>query len=209
MSAIFEHLDKALKEFSSGNFYPVVIEAKKEYTILTGQINDDDEDFENRINAFNDWYVLQYISQELRMPAIKNYAMKYTLPQEIMNSYDNLNHSLFQYQGENFKKQKVVKDHLHSGVKIVLSKDCPAPGLLKGDLFTGRILTFNDEAYLLSGMCILPKEMMSRLVRYARQVKKLGSREFETNFLMKLEYFKTKWTRYSHLPPERIFQFNL
>ncbi|HAZ11917.1 MAG: hypothetical protein A2X86_07300 [Bdellovibrionales bacterium GWA2_49_15] len=207
MAEIFEHLEKALKEYSSGDFYPMVLEAKKEYTILTGQINDDDDDYENRVNAFNDWYVLQYIIPEFKFTVIEEYARKHGLPDELVKAYTNINHSLFQYGGETFKKVKVVKDYLHHGHKLTLSNDSPTPGLLKGDLFTGRLLDYKGERFLLSGLCILPKEMVGQLVSEARKVQRTGSREFETNFLMKLEYFKTKWTRYSHLPPERIFQF--
>lgn len=207
MGQIFEHLDKALKEYSSGDFYPMVLEAKKEYTILTGQINDDDDDYENRVNAFNDWYILQYIVPEFGSSVIEEYARKHALTDDLCKTLFHFNHSLFQYGGENFKKTKVIKDYLHHGHKLTLSNESPAPGLLKGDLFTGRLLDYKGERFLLSGLCILPKEMGSRLVSEACKVQRAGNKEFETNFLMKLEYFQTKWTRYSHLPPERIFQF--
>ncbi len=207
MGLIFKHLEKALKEYSSGDFYPMVLEAKKEYTILTGQINDDDDDYENRVNAFNDWYVLQYIAPEFQSSVMDEYARRHELPEDLAEAFSKLNHSLFQYGGETYKNIKVVKDHLHKGPKLTLSSEHPTPGLLRGDLFTGRSLDYKGERFLLSGVCILPREMTGKLVRDARKVQKTGSREFETNFLMKLEYFKTKWTRYSHLPPERIFQF--
>ena len=58
------HMEKALIEFSKDDHLETLLEAKREYFSLTGQANEDDEDFESRMNSFNDWYILQFVSNK-------------------------------------------------------------------------------------------------------------------------------------------------
>ena len=55
-----ENFLKALDTYTQGNHYDTLLEAKKEYFTITGQANDDDDDFEARMSSFNEWYVLQW-----------------------------------------------------------------------------------------------------------------------------------------------------
>ena len=67
------HLDQAMKEYMTGNHYDTLIEAKSEYFVLTGQANEDDDDYEARMNSFNDWYILQFMSKRNTRTVIKDY----------------------------------------------------------------------------------------------------------------------------------------
>ena len=46
MTAIFDHLEKALMEYSQGEHFLGLLKAKSEYFQLTGTVNEDDDDFE-------------------------------------------------------------------------------------------------------------------------------------------------------------------
>ena len=43
---IKSHLDRMLTHYTSGRYYERLLEAKDEYFDLTGQVNEDDEDFD-------------------------------------------------------------------------------------------------------------------------------------------------------------------
>ncbi|MCO4794635.1 MAG: hypothetical protein KC493_13030, partial [Bacteriovoracaceae bacterium] len=154
MSETFEvikgHIEKALLEFSKDDHLETLLEAKREYFSLTGQANEEDEDFESRMNSFNDWYVLQFVSNKGTRTIIKEYVKRYTLPDNLKDCLMSVNHSLFEYTGKNLRRQDVLKDILHDK-KVALPKDFPKPALIKNDLFVGRIITMGEENYLLDG----------------------------------------------------------
>ena len=82
------------------------------------------------------------------------------------------------------------------------------PAIVEGDIFSGRVIHQQAHTYLLEGLCILPKEIKGVLIQAAQKVGSKKDIYQELNFLMKIEFFKTKWHRYGHLEPEKIFKFD-
>lgn len=201
------HFESALVEFSQGAYYDKVLKAKSEYFTITGQLNDEDEDYENRMNLFNDWYVLQYVAQDSAETIMEEYVSKKQLVESIATSFYKVNYSLFEYTGENFRKNLVLKDTLHKQ-KILLPRDHPELPLLKGDLFVGRVLEYEESFHLMSGICILPKVVKSVIKKQFKKLKKLDEPGWELKFLLKVESLKTRWNRYGHLDAKKIFVFD-
>lgn len=200
------HIEKALIEFSKNEYLETLLEAKREYFSLTGKANEEDEDFESRMNSFSDWYVLQFISNKGTRTIIKEYVKKYNLPEDLGECLMRVNHSLFEYSGKNLRRQDVLKDILHDK-KFVLPREFPIPALIKNDLFVGRIITIGDQNFLLDGLAILPGEVKSTLKKQSKKVRKLEEPKEEFKFLMELEALKNKWLRYGHIDVNKIFRF--
>jgi hypothetical protein len=79
---------------------------------------------------------------------------------------------------------------------------------MEGDVFTGRVIKYRGESYLLKGVCILPQGVKSILKKQSKRVRKLNSFEEELRFLLQLESLKTKAMHYSHIDPAKIFIFS-
>lgn len=203
---IEQHLEKAREEYTSGVHYETLVEARQEYFQLTGQVNEEDDDYEARMNGFNDWYLLQYISRRGTRTVIKDYLSNNTIEDTISKSLLGLNHSIFEYSGSNFSNKLVLKDLLHD-TKIKLPVSHPQLGLIKSDLFIGRVITYEDEDYLLNGICTLPKQVKSIITKECKRVRKLKDPSREIEFLLILENLKTKWRRYGHIDVTKIFVF--
>jgi hypothetical protein len=201
------HLEKALIQYTSGSYYKRLIEAKNEYFNLTGQVNEDDEDYELRMKSFNDWYIFQFTSKSSEKTVISDYILENSLNKGIDSCFQKLNYSLFEYCGKTFRGHSYFKDILHS-CKFNLSKEGNLPGLLKDDLFIGRSLRLDENVYLLPGLCILPREVKGVLKKESKKVRKLQDLKKETAFLLKVESLKTKWVRYGHIKPDKIFSFD-
>ena len=75
-------------------------------------------------------------------------------------------------------------------------------------MFIGRVVEHGGAFYLLSGICLLPRNVYSILKKQSRKVRKLNNQEEEENFLLQLENFKTKSLQYGHVDSEKIFTFN-
>ena len=99
-----EHFLKALEIYTQGVHYDTLLEAKKEYFTITGQANDDDDDFEARMNSFNEWYVLQFISMRGTRTVISDYLINNPVDDFLAKSLSGVNYSLFEYVGKKLQR---------------------------------------------------------------------------------------------------------
>lgn len=205
MNTLKEHLEKVLVQYTQGEYFEELKAAKEIYFSLTGKLDEDRDEFEARMNCFNDWYLFQYKNKE-GLRVIEDYIRHNDLDGELSQAFLNVNHSLFEFSKVNFRKQIVLKDVLHDE-KIILIKDHPHIGLVEGDIFIGRVLKYKGDNFLLRGVRTLPTPVKSILRKQSKKVRKLNSFEEELNFLLKLENLKTKTTHYAHIDPTKIFVF--
>lgn len=201
-----EHFYKALDIYTQGVHYETLLEAKKEYFSITGQANDDDDDFEARMNSFNEWYVLQFISMRGTRTVISDYLTNQPVDDFLAKAFTGANYSLFEYVGKNFRGYDTLYDMLHDK-KTYLPKGESFPSIIKDDIFVGRVLTFEKQNFLMSGLCVIPKEVRAILKKECKRVRKLKNPGEELKFLLKIESLKTNWIRYGHVDATKIFKF--
>lgn len=206
LDIVNDHLDKVLGLYTQGQFFSDLKEAKEKYFSLTGKLDEDKDEFESRMNSFNDWYIFQY-RQKDGSKVIEEYIRNNQLDEELSQSLLNVTHSLFEFTRSSFRKQIVLRDILHDE-KIVLKKDHPTISLMEGDIFTGRVIKYKGENFLLKGVCTLPQGVKSILKKQSKRVRKMNSFEEELKFLLQLESLKTKAMHYSHIDPAKIFIFS-
>lgn len=206
MNIISNHLDTILEEYSTGNHYDVLKKAKEQYFSLTGKLDEDAPEYESRMNIFNDWYIFNFKKDD-GIRIVEDYIKEKNLEDDLAKALHNTNYSLFHYVKDNFRKKIVLKDVLHNR-KYILEKENIQVGIISNDLFVGRVVELNDVSFLLKGICSLPVEILGKLKKEAKKVRKLNNREEEENYLIKLEKLKTKSLNYGHIEASKIFTFN-
>ncbi len=101
------------------------------------------EDYkEERLDNFLDWILIKYM---------KNFSLPVTVQESLKKS----KHSLFEYK-KKFLSKKNLTD-LVTQEKYILSP--PHPLLMQGDVFSGRLVEFNQEYFILPGILSFPKEI--------------------------------------------------
>lgn len=205
LEVVHQHLDQVLNLYTTGNFFDDLKKAKDTYFSLTGKLDEDKEEFESRMNCFNDWYIFQY-RHNSGSKVVEDYIRSNDLDEELSQALLNVNHSLFEFSKISFRKQIILKDILHDE-NIALVKTHPNISLMEGDVFTGRVIKYKGENYLLRGLCTLPQGVKSILKKQSKKVRKTNSFDEELNFLLQLEALKTKATHYAHIDPTKIFIF--
>lgn len=206
MSNLVNLLEEALLECSKGDYFLELLNAKKEYFHLTGLIDEEDQEYESRMNCFNDWYLFQYRPKGGPLTVIQHYANQKKLDEELVAAFNSCSYSLYEYVKVNMKNQMVLMDVLHQK-KIILSTNHQEVALVPKDLFIGRVITYQNNDYLLRGTCVLPQDAKSICRKQTKKVKKLDDKEAETTFLITLESLKTRWIRYGHVSVSKIFTF--
>jgi len=201
LNNIFE---KILTFYTQESYLSTLLDAKEKYFKVTGRLDEEDSEYENRLNCFHDWYISHFLLTSLEVPPVIDYFNQESIDEE--NNIESITYSLFEFLGENFKKQFVLKDMLH-GNKITFPKGYQMPSFVKSDLFIGRTVLFGSENYLMNGFCLLPKEARSILKKQAKKVFKLNDSKKENEFLLNVEALKERARCYSHLEAKKIFIF--
>ena len=190
MNIIETHINKILEHFTEGDYYDLLIKAKDDFIALTGKIDEEANEYEARMNTFNDWFIFNYRREDNRR-VIDDYIQQFDIEENLAKAFYNINFSLFQFVKINFKKQIVLKDILHNE-KFVLEKENCNLALLEDDIFLGRLVSYEDKNHLLKGVTTLPREVLSPLKKQSKKVRKLNSDDAEEEFLLTLEKLKIK-----------------
>ncbi|MBF0207359.1 MAG: hypothetical protein HQK53_10770 [Oligoflexia bacterium] len=199
------HLEQALTESTKNEGYTHLLKAKEEYFSLTGGIHEESDEYEHKMNCFNDWFLLHYSVEKSRPPIIIEYLLHHKLNDDVKDIFTTPNYSLFEYKKINSKKQVVLKDILHNKNLVLIEMMI---GLVEKDFFVGRTLTIKDQNYLMRGICVLPPEVKSICSKYCKRIRKLNNPTEEEQFLLTLEFLKTKWLRYGkNMDAKKIFIF--
>src|SRR5690606_31915505 len=104
MLSIESTIEEMLTKYSQGEYYDELLKAKTLYTELTGKLNDDDDEYESRMNLFNDWYLFNYRLQDGKR-LVDDYIANHDFEEEFAKALLNVNYSLFQFKKTNFKKE--------------------------------------------------------------------------------------------------------
>ena len=203
---IFDHLSKALKIYTDNDYRDELISAKQDFFKITGNLNDDDEDYDLRMHSFNDWYLMQYTLSSVKRTPISDYIFSQNIDEKLAKILLGHKHSLFQYTGEKRNGAAVFRN-LRDELNMMVKDKKIAPMFVKGDIFLARYLTLPDEIVFLPGLCVIPREVKSSLVKELARMKQRQSKRDEQSLMLKIEYLKTKSLRYSHLALGKIFSF--
>jgi hypothetical protein len=206
LELIDTHIDKMLTTYTQGEYFERLKQAKEAYIALTGKLDEDKDEFESRMNCFNEWYLFQW-KDESGKKIVEDYIRREQLDEDLSQAFLNVNHSLLEFSKTNFRKQIVLLDILHDE-KVNLAKGHRHIGLVEDDLFIGRVIRYKSENYLLHGVCTLPQSIRSILKKQSKKVRKMNSFEEELKFLLSLESLKTKSMHYQHIEPSKIFVFS-
>lgn len=206
LELIDTHIEKMLTTYTQGEYFERLKQAKEAYIALTGKLDEDKDEFESRMNCFNEWYLFQW-KDESGKKIVEDYIRREQLDEDLSQAFLNVNHSLLEFSKTNFRKQIVLLDILHDE-KVILAKGHRHIGLVEDDLFIGRVIRYKGDNYLLHGVCTLPQSIRSVLKKQSKKVRKMNSFEEELKFLLSLESLKTKSMHYQHIEPSKIFVFN-
>lgn len=196
---------KILKNFTDQNNSKDLIEAKKEFFSLTGEIKETDDFFEYKMSVFNDWFLFDYKMSSGHRP-IEVYIESRNEADDLSRDFLEPKYSLYKFEGFSFRKNMILRD-LIENKKIHLSKDHYPLVFMKNDFFTGRIIQSHGEFYLLKGVCPMPEEALPAISKEIKKYKKDKSFSDWPSFLYQLELLNTKWHNYSHMSAKKVFVF--
>jgi len=200
-------LDEIILEFTSGDYYREVYEAKKEYIDNLGKIAEDDQDYENQMDIFMGWYLFDRPLTKHELPPVVLYHRKGAagFSQElevIFRAFTQNKHSIFELlkqKGNSF----VLKD-LAGGEKYEVNDEEFRVGFSRGDLFEARLVPDGKGYVFANGFCFHPKDASKFIELQMKKIREDDPAQ-KTKLLLKLGHMKNKQKRFPHIDTQHIY----
>ena len=203
---VLEILYACLRHYSKDDRKQSFHIAQNIYTTLTGIINEDDDEYNHRINSFHDWFLFHYEDPEKKRIVIKDFMMRNSFPYDLEKSILDFEYSLFEYLGKSKMGEKFL--NVIGEKEFIVGPESSKGTFVKGDLFISHLLTIQSNKFFTPGLCIIPRELKSTIVSVAKKRSLEDKLALREQFLLDLERLKSKSKSYQHLPPEKVFVFN-
>ncbi|MBY0469981.1 hypothetical protein K2X30_02360 [bacterium] len=206
-----KYLEPVVEEFTTGDYYREVYNAKQEYFDKAGVVYEDDPEFEQRMCIFMDWYLFDRDLPGVDLPPIKYYFRKNKdrFSNEELNIYRDFCatiHSVFRLKRFTWTAKAFVIEDLFSGKAYTISDLEMNKGFAKGDVFEARVIPFKGTNELSRGFCFHPVEMVSFIMGEIKKVR-FQEKGRQTKLILQLSAMKLKHMRFQHIDVKHIYTF--
>lgn len=207
-----KYLEPIIEDFTTGEYYREVYNAKQEYFDKAGIVYEDDGEFDQRMSIFMDWYLFDRDLPGVDLPPIKYYFRqnKDRFSSEELNIYRDFCstiHSVFRLKRFTWIGDGFVVLDLFSN-KTYTVKDAEINrGFARGDIFEARIIPFKGGFEFSRGFCFHPAEMESFILGEIKKVR-FQDKNRQTKLILQLAAMKLKHLRFSHIDIHHIYTFD-
>jgi hypothetical protein len=206
-----KYLEPLIEEFTTGEYYREVYNAKQEYFEKTGIVYEDDSEFEQRMCIFMDWYIFDRDLPGVDLPPIKYYFRKNKdrFSSEELNIYKDFCstiHTIFRLKRQTWNKKGFVVLDIFSNKTYTVTDLEINRGFTRGDIFEARIIPFKDSLSFSRGFCFHPIEMKSFILSEVKKVR-YQDKSRQTKLILQLSAMKLKHLRFSHIDIKHVYKF--
>jgi hypothetical protein len=207
-----KYLDPIIEEFTTGEYYREVYEAKQEYFEKAGLVHEDDTEFEQRMCIFNDWYIFDRDLPGVDLPPIKYYFRKNKerFSNEELNIYRDFCstiHSIFRLKRHTWLGNGFVVHDLFANKDYTVTDTEINRGFSRGDVFEARLIPFMGGYEFSRGFCFHPAEMESFILGEIKKVR-FQDKKRQTKLILQLAAMKLKHLRFQHIDIHHIYTFD-
>ena len=207
-----KYLEPIFEEFSTGEYYREVYNAKQEYFEKSGTVYEDDADYEERMCTFMDWYIFDRDLPGVDLSPIKLYFRKNkeNLNQESLGIYRDFCttiHSIFRMKGRALFSRAMKIEDLFSKKTYTVSDSFIDRAFNNGDLFEARLIPFKGKYAFSRGFCFHPREMESFILGEIKKVR-FQDKSRQTKLILQLSAMKLRHLRFNHIDVKHIYSFS-
>ena len=207
-----KYLEPVIEEFSTGEYYREVYQAKQEYFDKAGIVYEDDLEFEQRMCIFMDWFIFDRDLPGVDLPPMKYYFRKNKdrFTNEELNIYRDFCstiHSLFRLKRFTWNRKGLVIQDLFANKSYTVIDSEINKGFTRGDIFEARIIPFKGGYEFSKGFCFHPVEMESFILGEIKKVR-FQDHSRQTKLILQLAAMKLKHLRFQHIDIGHIYSLN-
>jgi hypothetical protein len=204
------YLDELTTFASSEERKPDLLVAKAEFFKATGEVFEDDKQFEARMAAFLDYYLFDRVSPLTgTTPAQELFHREQSAAQperaNAFRSFTETIHGLFEVR--KLGKGMVRLRELFSGKDFEVTERRTLAGLEKGDLIEARLIPFGGYLLFAAAFCCHPKASFKSILKEVKRRKKKEPERPVRELVFECAKMSLKVDRYRQIPVEKIYDF--
>ena len=183
-----------------------LMNSRQVYEELTGKFDEDDPEYESRMRSFNEWFLFDFLTNDQQNPFMIEFlnSLDETVD-DIKDLILSIRYSFFECRKSSLGSKVILEDFLKGKkYRLPVSRLPFAP--LSSELFTGRVLEVDNEAFLFEGIRWLPKEIKAQAIVEAKKIRKKGDPSLEQSFIFSLEMVSTRCRQFKHLSPVEVIE---
>jgi hypothetical protein len=189
---------------------PDLLTAKAEYFERTGEIFEDDKQFEMRMASFLDYYLFDRRSPLTgQTPAQELYDDKQkTAPQDLVVAFRTFTetvHGLFEVR--KVGKGRVRLRDIATGKDHEVTERRQTAGLEKGDILEARLIPFGGLLLFSAAFCYHPRGASKSIIKEAKRRRKATPGKSPQELVWDCAKRSLKVDRYRQIAVEKIYDF--
>lgn len=203
------YYEKAAVFASEGPLAAELARARQEFEKRTGELFESDSNFEHRIAAFLEWYVLDRpLSDSPSEAPIHRYVQAHAENLDVAErttllTLTQTHLSLLEYRrvkGESL----VLLDLLTNAKHEVFERRRPA-GLAPGDILEARLVEMGEQWRLSETVGVVPRAARRHILRGAKRFRRETPDAPRIGFVHRVAFLANRCERYRHVDPREIF----
>ncbi|MHB8878020.1 MAG: hypothetical protein ACYC8T_30355 [Myxococcaceae bacterium] len=204
------YLDELTAFASTEPKKPDLLVAKAEYAQLTGEVFEDDKQFEMRMASFLDYFLYDRKSPVSgKTPAEECYEerLRTATPEAAtaFRSFTETVHGLFEVR--KLGKGTVRLRELFSGKDFEVTERRQLAGLTKGDLIEARLVPFGGHLWFSVAFCCHPPASFKPILREVKRRKKKEPQRSPRELTWECSKMALKVDRYQQIAVDKIYNF--
>lgn len=182
--------------------------ARKDFFELTGEIFEDDKQFEPRMAALLEYFIFDRPRDAGLTPAAQLYGqvLKEGSPERAaaFRAFTETVHGLFEVRklGAGWVRLR----ELFTGLDFQVTERRQLSGLTKGDVLEARLIPFGGSFWFSSAFCWHPRGAVPSILKEVKRRKKQGA-ALPAEFLADCARRSLKADRYRNIAIEKIYEF--
>jgi hypothetical protein len=185
-----------------------LVAARKEFFERTGEIFEDDKQFEPRMAGLLEYFIFDRPREAGLTPAAEFYARALAEgPPEratAFRAFTQTVHGLFEVR--KLAQGWVVLRELFTGLDFQVTERRQLAGLTKGDVLEARLIPFGGDFWFSAAFCWHPRAAVPSILKEVKRRKKKGP-ALPAEFLDDCARRALKADRYRNIAIEKIYEF--
>jgi len=204
------YLDQLIAHASAEERKPDLLSAKAEYFQRTGEIFEDDKQFEMRMASFLDYYLFDRRQAESgRTPAEEfldaRSAAGDAAEVAAFRAFTETVHGLFEVR--KIKPGVVRLRELFGGKEFDVTERRHTVGLEKGDIIEARLIPFDGALVFSAAFCFHPREAVKAIKKEVKRRKKVMPEAPPVQLTWEAAKRALKADRYRQIAVDKIYDF--
>lgn len=208
-SALFQpHLDALVAFATPEARKDELVTARKEFFDLTGEIFEDDKQFEARMSALLEYFLFDRPREAGLTPAAELYGqvLKEGPPERAtaFRAFTETVHGLFEVR--KLSDGSVRLRELFTGLDFLVTERRQLAGLTRGDVLEARLIPFDGHYWFSAAFTWHPRNAVPSILKEVKRRKKKGVAQ-PAEFLADCARRSLKADRYRNIAIEKIYEF--